>query len=73
MGTCFAIYTGTVQESARTMLIASGLNKYIWPEAVRTAVYILNHTANRKRIGTTPHEKWFGIKPDWKKEVGSKS
>lgn len=53
----------TVQESARTMLLASGLNKTLWPEAVRTAVYILNRSALANR-SKTPFESWFGRKPD---------
>uniref|UniRef100_A0A1Y1M571 Integrase catalytic domain-containing protein n=1 Tax=Photinus pyralis TaxID=7054 RepID=A0A1Y1M571_PHOPY len=53
----------TIQESARTMLIASGLPKFLWPEAVRTATYLLNRTTNSNCIGTTPYEKWFGVKP----------
>lgn len=54
----------TVQESARTMLIASGLQKFLWPEAVRTAIYILNRSTNSKCIGSTPFGKWFGSKPE---------
>lgn len=54
----------TVQESARTMLIASGLPKILWPEAVRTAIYILNRSTNSKCIDRTPYEKWFNSKPE---------
>lgn len=54
----------TIQESARTMLIASGLKKFLWPEAVRTAVYLLNRSTSSKCVGSTPYEKWFGTKPD---------
>lgn len=54
----------TVQESARTMLIASGLPKFLWPEAVRTAVYLLNRSTNSNCIGSTPYEMWFGSKPN---------
>lgn len=53
----------TVQESARTMLIASGLPKSMWTEAVRTATYLLNRTTNSNCVGTTPYEKWFDRKP----------
>ena len=53
----------TVQESARTMLIASDLSKSLWSEAVRTAVYLLNRTTNSSCDGSTPYEKWFGRKP----------
>lgn len=54
----------TVQESARTMLIASGLEKCLWPEAVRTAVYMLNRSTNSKRVDSTPYQEWFGKKPE---------
>lgn len=54
----------TIQESARTMLIASGLPKLLWSEAVRTAVYLLNRTSNSNCIGSTPFEKMFGTKPN---------
>ncbi len=36
----------TVQESARTMLLASGLGKLLWPEAVRSAVNILKRSTS---------------------------
>lgn len=54
----------TVVECARTMLLASGLQKQLWPEAVRTAVYILNRSSNKKCLNSTPYEEWFGTKPE---------
>lgn len=54
----------TVVECARTMLLSSGLQKRLWPEAVRTAVYILNRSSNKKCPTSTPYENWFGKKPD---------
>lgn len=54
----------TIQESARTMLIASGLEKNLWPEAVRTAVYMLNRSCNSRNPKTTPFGLWFGKKPN---------
>lgn len=53
----------TVVESARTMLLSSGLSKSLWPEAVRTAVHILNRTTNSRSSEMTPYEHWFGNKP----------
>lgn len=53
----------TIQESARTMLIASGLEKMLWPEAIRTAVYILNRSCSSRNSTTTPFYLWFGEKP----------
>lgn len=54
----------TVQESARTMLVACGLNKSLWPEAVKTAVYFLNRSPSSKHPDTTPYQQWFGKKPN---------
>lgn len=54
----------TIQESARTMLLASGLQLSLWSEAVRAAVYILNRTPNSRSINKTPFEQWFGTKPN---------
>lgn len=54
----------TIQECARTMLISSGLPKYLWPEAVRTATYLLNRSTNTNCVGSTPYEGWFDVKPD---------
>lgn len=53
----------TVQEYARTMLLESGLSKSLWPEAVRTAVYMLNRSPNSKNPEITAYENWFGEKP----------
>ncbi|KAK9703929.1 hypothetical protein QE152_g29003 [Popillia japonica] len=46
------------------MLIGSGLPKTLWPEALRTATYLLNRSTNSTCVGSTPYEKWFGLKPD---------
>lgn len=53
----------TVGESARTMLLSSGLSQSLWPEAMRTAVYMLNRTTNKKNSKQTPYELWFAEKP----------
>lgn len=53
----------TVVESARTMLVASGLDKSLWSEAVQAAVHILNRTTNTRTPEKTPYEHWFGRKP----------
>lgn len=50
-------------ESARTMLLSSGLDKSLWPEAVQAAVFILNRTTNSRTPEKTPFEHWFGRKP----------
>lgn len=54
---------GTIQELARTMLIASGLTRTLWPEAVRTAVYMWNRSCSTRNSDATPYELWLGEKP----------
>lgn len=46
----------TVVESARTMIIQSGLGKELWAEAVNTAVFTINRTGKSKVSGKTPYE-----------------
>jgi hypothetical protein len=54
----------TLVESARCMLLASGLPRNLWTEALRTAVHINNRSPTSALDGLTPHEKWFGSPPD---------
>lgn len=55
----------TIFESARTMLKAKELPKWLWAEAVNTAVYILNRMTHSSRRETkTAFERWTGRKPD---------
>ena len=55
----------TIIECARTMMIAKGVQKNLWGEAVSCAVYLLNRalpsTSNKKK---TPYELWKGRKPN---------
>ncbi|KAK9692781.1 Reverse transcriptase (RNA-dependent DNA polymerase) [Popillia japonica] len=53
----------TIVESARAMLYAKDLPKYLWAEAVNSAVYILNRTSNTQLEGMTSYEAWTGKKP----------
>lgn len=46
----------------RVMISARDLPPSLWAEAVRHAVYVRNLIPGNSRI--TPHEKWFGQKPD---------
>lgn len=57
---------------ARTMMISKGVPNRMWAEALNTAVYINNRLFNN-RIGKTPFEMYFGVKPDLShmKEFGS--
>lgn len=57
----------TLEEKARTMLIASGTNTKFWNEAILTANYLKNRSPT-SAIGEqfktkTPAEIWFGQKP----------
>lgn len=56
----------TVDNSARVMLNRSKLNHELWPEAVKTAVYVMNRLIASRDPEMTPYEKWFGRKPNVK-------
>ncbi len=45
------------------MLKDSGLGSYLWPEAIRTAVYLKNRSPTRV-LDKTPYEAWTGDVPD---------
>lgn len=49
----------TVVEAARSMLIAKNLDKFLWAEAVNTAIYILNRTGKSTVQDKAPYEIWF--------------
>lgn len=58
----------TLEEKATTMLLASGLDKKFWSEAIQTANYIKNRSPT-SAFGVqfkdmTPAEIWFNQKPD---------
>ena len=54
----------TVNECTRTLLVESGLAKFLWAEAVGTAVYVLNRVLSSANQTITPFEGWFNIKPN---------
>ena len=55
----------TIFECARTMLRAKELPKFLWAEAVSTAVYVLNHTTHSSRKNLkTAYEAWTNRKPN---------
>lgn len=56
----------TIGESTRTMLNKSGMPHSLWPEAVKTATYVLNRVTTSRDSDSTPYEKWFGRKPNLK-------
>lgn len=54
----------TVVESARTMLLESGLNKNLWAEAINTAVFVINRTGPSRIKNKTPYELWWNKEYD---------
>lgn len=52
----------TLVEAARAMLNAKHLPKKLWAEAINTACYVLNRSANSAEKGKTPYELWHGRK-----------
>lgn len=53
----------TLQEMVTCMLLDAELDRKYWGEAVVTAAYLQNCLPSRS-VDTTPHERWFGEKPD---------
>ena len=49
-----------VMEMARTLLNESSLNVMFWPQAVHTAVHILNRGLLRNNADKTPYQLWKG-------------
>jgi len=64
----------TIAERIRALLHASGLPKYLWGEAARHVVWLLNRTTTKAVNGITPYEAAFGKKPNLKnvREWGEK-
>lgn len=54
----------TLMDTARCLVIQSGLPAYLWAEAVNTANFIRNRCRTRKLQGKTPYELWFGNAPN---------
>ena len=54
----------TCGEATRTLLIASGLPRYLWAEAMAHACWIQNRTPTRALDGKTPYEMTTGRKPN---------
>ena len=64
----------TIAERIRALLHASSAPKYLWGEAARPVVWLMNCTATKAVEGMTPYEAAFGKKPDLKdvREWGEK-
>jgi hypothetical protein len=54
----------TLSEMARCMLLAAGLPRSFWAEAISLACYISNRLPTTAVPGVTPEEAWSGKKPD---------
>ncbi|PPQ83632.1 hypothetical protein CVT26_000950 [Gymnopilus dilepis] len=54
----------TIVERVRALLHASGLPKFLWGEAARHVVWLMNRTSTKAVDGMTPYEAAFGKKPD---------
>ena len=53
-----------LEDMTRTMLIASGLPRNFWAEALNTACYIINRCMIRPILNKTPYELFKGRKPN---------
>jgi len=54
----------TLMESARSMMFARKVPKYLWNEAVLTAAQVLNRVATVKGVDKSLFELWHKKKPD---------
>ncbi|PIL37456.1 transcription factor [Ganoderma sinense ZZ0214-1] len=54
----------TVMEKVRAMLIASGLPRFLWGEALLHAIWLKNRTSTKALSGRTPYEALTGSPPD---------
>ncbi|KAE9266532.1 hypothetical protein PR003_g32093, partial [Phytophthora rubi] len=54
----------TISESARTLLVQSGLPHNLWEYAARHAVYVRNRVISRSYPNSTPYERYYGHAPD---------
>ena len=54
----------TIVERVRALIHASGLPKFLWGEAARHVVWLMNRTSTKAVDGMTPYEAAFGKKPD---------
>jgi hypothetical protein len=54
----------TILNMVRAMLIAGHVPKFLWTEAAHTAVWLLNSLPTKSNNGTTPEERFSGLKPD---------
>ena len=53
----------TIMSAVRCMLHRAHLSNWLWPEAVKAAVYIRNRSPTRALVNRTPYEAWTGVRP----------
>jgi hypothetical protein len=53
-----------IAELVRAMLIARGIPRFLWPEAVVHTAYLRNQAHTRALLRSTPEEKWSGSRPN---------
>src|SRR6202044_3154905 len=56
----------TIVERIQALLHASGLPRFLWGEAARHVVWLMNQTSTKAVKGKTPYEAAFGRKPNLK-------
>jgi hypothetical protein len=44
------------------MMIAGGVQDFLWAETAKTAVYLINRFPTRSNLGLTPVEVFYGVK-----------
>ena len=54
----------TILEKAKCMCVHAKLPYSLWAEAANTATYVYNRVPNAPLKGKSPHEMWYGRKPD---------
>lgn len=52
----------TLMDMVRSIVSGTTLPEFLWSEALRTALYILNRVPT-KTVAKTPYELWVGRKP----------
>ena len=55
---------GVLLNHVCTLLIDSGLPKFLWKAVLKFAMWIRNQTTTHELGGKTPYEAFYGIKPD---------
>lgn len=53
----------TIMEDVSSMLHYKGVSTQRWAEAISTAVYLINRSANTAQSDATPYELVFKVKP----------